>query len=283
MKKEELFEILGDIDEKHIRNAYTAAPKHNAALWGKWAGLAACFLAVMLVWSLRALSPESPVREEAAGEGPPHIIIDNQIFYISPYLSVSDTLPDGFEAGGEAWSDGMGEACPYYVNPNIPEWVYVYHEVRTDGTVDEHGTLTQTEPHKAYVRYVDQRLRGKHLLRCNGKLYISMWDAAFYEECPDADEELYNTIRDCYGIRIENEVPDGFSFIGTANFSGHDTIPRLELSSNDTEADVYANPDNTDFLFVSTHWFTATDEEKSETRHDGFDIYILYTGPLKIE
>ncbi len=36
----------------------------------------------------------------------------------------------------------------------------------------------------------------------------------------------------------------------------------------------------TDQAFVETHWFTATAEENGETRHNGFDVYILYDCPF---
>ena len=85
-----------------------------------------------------------------------------------------------------------------------------------------------------------------------------------------------------YGVRIDGEVPDGYELAGTAEFSGYDTVPKGHLSSNTKEADVYYNPDNLNAIYVETYWFTHTAEETEETRHDGYNVYILYDCPFDV-
>ena len=194
-------------------------------------------------------------------------------------MAVSNELPDGFLYAGEASVGGFDD-CPYYTNPDKPEWVYVYQQVWTDGTVDETGTLNRTEPHHAYVRYVDVRLRGKKLVCCSGAYYISMWGAVCFGDRPDVTQEYYDEMAARYGIRIEGAVPDGFEFAGTAAFSGDDTIPTGELASNQAAADVYYDPADPAVILVETFWYTATAKEHGQTRHDGFDVYIRYDCPF---
>ena len=276
MKKEDFFEVLGNTRDTYILEALASSrPLSSRRL--KWGILAACLLLALLSRPALFPPPGTPQEPADSRDGPPHLVLEDQVFYISSYLSVTDTLPEGFSPGGNTDVDGVGN-CPYYLNPQIPEWVYVYQEVRTDGSVDEHRTLKSTEPHDAYVRYVDGRLRGKSLLCYNGNLYISMWHV---NENMDADRKLCETTRKIFGIRIEGEPPENFTHTGTATFSGHDTIPREHLLSNYDASEVYADPDNPEILFVSTHWYTATAEENGQTRHDGFDVYILDSGPLK--
>ena len=175
------------------------------------------------------------------------------------------------------------ENCPYYLNPDVPEWVYVYHEVRTDGTVDAAGTLTNTPPHNAYVRYVDERLRNKDLVCYQGKYYISMWSADCHGDAPDVTREYYDKMDSLYGKRIEGTVLNRFELAGTAVFAGNDTVPTGSLASNEGEAAVYYDPNDPAVILVETHWFTATAEENGETRHEGYTVYILYDCPFRTE
>lgn len=245
--------------------------------------LAACLcLLAAAPFLLRALNTfQLPLFSTGGGSGPPNITIDGRTFYVSSHVSVSCELPDGFALAGETTvaDSGLGD-CPYYLNPDLPEWVYVYHEVNTDGTLDALGHLNRTEPHDAYVRYVDQRLRGKDLLCCQGELYISMWSADYYGEDPDVSEAYHDEMEERFGLRIEGDAPDGFVSVGIAAFSGHDTIPSGTLSSNQGQAEVYCSPNEPDVALVRTHWFTSTKEEGGETRHEGFDVYIRYDAPF---
>ena len=168
MKKEHISDALNmlndDIIEETNNVRTNAKPKRK---WVKWGVVAACLCLLVATIPIFLNKPETPKTgrdlENDTAARPSHIIVENRTFYISPYLSASDKLPDGFKEAGKANVGGF-ENCPYFLNPAIPEWVYVYHEVRTDGTYDSTGTLTRTEPHSAYVRYVDERLRGKDLI-----------------------------------------------------------------------------------------------------------------------
>lgn len=278
MKGNEFLEKFGLIAPEYIEEA-EAKPKNRKKPWIKWLATAAavCFIAGLAFSTDFYFHDETPHSSDPA-EGPSDLLMNGIHYYISPYLSVSDELPEGFVHAGETAVGGF-ENCPYYINPDIPEWVYVYHEVRTNGKIDSSGTLIPTEPHNAYVRYVDERLRGKGVVCFDGNYYISMWSASLYDY-PDVSLEFYEKIESDYGIRIEGEVPEGFEYVGTTEFSGYDTVPRKKLSSNEGKFEVYANPAEPEVILVSTFWHTHTAEEKTETRHDGFNIYIKYDCPF---
>nr|WP_276857480.1 hypothetical protein [Intestinimonas timonensis] len=277
MNRERLYRAIGDIDMKWVAESERPGKKKRAR--ARWGALAACLcLLAAAPFLLQALNTfQLPLFSAGGGSGPPNITIDGRTFCVSSHVSVSAELPDGFALAGEtAVADsGLGD-CPYYLNPDIPEWVYVYHEVTTDGTLDALGHLKRTEPHDAYVRYVDQRLRGKDLLCCQGDLYISMWSADYYGEDPDVSEAYYNEMEERFGLRIEGDAPDSFVSVGIAAFSGDDTIPSGTLSSNQGQAEVYCSPNEPDVALVRTHWFTSTEEEGREIRHEGFDVFIRY-------
>ncbi len=287
MRKEDFVEVLGDINENYVKEAETVK-KVRKPFWVKWGAAAACLcLMVLAAVPLFMRTTETPQdgigSENDACGGPPYIIVDNKTFIISSHLSVTDELPDGFVPAGNINIIGGFENCPYYLNPDTPEWVYVYHEVRTDGTVDSTGTLTSTPPHGAYVRYVDERLRGKDLICYNGKYYISMWSAEYFGDNPDVTREYYDEMDSLHGVRIEGTAPDGFVPAGTAEFTGNDTVPTGTLASNVEASAVYYDPNDPTVIFAETHWFTATAEENGETRHDGFNVYILYDCPFRTE
>lgn len=271
---ERFYEILSDINENHVKEARMPRTKAKKPAWIKWGAVAAC-LCLIIALSSVLLSPESPQEVPADdGDCAPHITLDGKTFYISSYLTASDELPPGFTYSGTAEVDGIKD-CPYYLNPDVPEWVYVYHEVNTDGTLDESGTAVKTPPHGAYVRYVDERLRGKKLISYNDRLYISMWSADYYADTPDVSREYFNQMRMRFGVRIENEAPEGFISVGTAEFTGYDTIPSGALASNSEITEVFANPDNPDVVLASTRWYAAA------AYHKGYNVYILYDGSLK--
>jgi len=281
MTNEMLYEVIGNISDKHIKEAKQIG-KTKQPLWCKWGALVACVclvagLAIPAVFHQPAEMPNEMLDSAVDLSA---LTIDGVNYLISPHLSVCDELPDGFIFGGEANVGGF-EGCTYYINRNMPEWVYVYHEVLTDGTVDERGTLNRTEPHNAYVRYVDERLRGKDLICYNGSYYISMWSAEHLGNNPDVTREYFEEVNILYGKRIEGAVPDSFVLAGITEFTGKDTVPTGTLASNVKSAAVYYNPDDPTVIFAETHWFTATAEEKGETRHNGFNVYILYDCPFQ--
>jgi len=286
MSKNRVIDSLCEIDDDMIQRVDALRRKKKNPAHLKWGVIAAC-LCLIVAFALPAVlhqpaeSPNDtmPPSDSPSADGPPSLTVNGVTYSISPYSAVTDKLPDGFIHAGETSVGGFDD-CPYYTNPDMPEWVYVYHTVNTDGTVDETGTLNRTEPHEAYVRYVDIKLRGRDLVCYSGEYYISMWSVQSYGERPDVSHEYFNKMLNTYGIRIEGEIPDEFVFAGTAEFSGYDTVPRGELSCNTGSYDVYVNPSDPDVILVSTHWYTATAEENGETKHNGFNIYIRYDCPL---
>lgn len=280
MKKETLAQALGEIDARYVRQAETYR-KSKPAAWRRWGALAAsvCVVLGLAAAALLRAPTVSQTPEAESADGPPYFVLEGQRFVISPHLSVSETLPAGFTEAGTITVVGGFADCPYYTNPAVPEWVYVYHEVRTDGTVDESGTLRATEPHGAYARYVDGRLRGKDLLCYNGEYFISLWTASTYGDSPDVAEAAYAAVRARYGLRLEGDAPTGFALVGTAVFTGDDTLPTGDLASNVGAVEVYGAADEPEVLLVRTQWYTAS-EETGEVLHSGLNVYLRYDCPL---
>ena len=281
MNRKDLYNGINEVDDDILERSETAYRSKKKPVWLKWGAIAACLCLVVSIAIpvLFQQSPDTPHDTMDPSDGPSSLVVNGTSYLISPHLAVSDDLPDGFVRAGEA-SVGGFENCPYYTNPDMPEWVYVYHEVSTDGKVDATGTLNRTEPHNAYVRYVDERLRGKDLVCYNGEYYISMWSAQDYGNTPDVSHEYYDKMESTYGIRIEGEPPVGFASVGIAEFSGNDTIPRGMLVSNEGAYEVYADSNNPDVVLVATKWHTAPVGENGETSHSGFNVYIRYSCPL---
>lgn len=272
MRAEEFANILGDIREDYIAEAAKPAKprrKHYRA-----AGLAAACLAIF--FTAISLIPKEPPKtvEDTADtqDGAPSFQTEDATYIISPYLVMSNELPLGYEYAGTYEEDNV--AYDYYLDPAYPQHAFVYQEVRTDGTVDENGTLTQTEPHMAYVQYVDSRLRGLNLISVKGTLYVTAWAADSAED--DGTEAFINE----YGTRIEGTAPEGFTYLGKAAFSGYDTIPEGDLSSNTGEEEIWIDPDDDSVILVSTIWHTSPDNTGEET-HYGFHVYTRYAGDLE--
>ena len=280
MNRKDLYNAINEVDEDILERSESASRSKKKPVWLKWGAIAACLCLVVSIAIpvLFQQSPDTPHDTMDPSDGPSSLVVNGVSYLISSHLAVSNDLPDGFVHAGEA-SVGGFENCPYYTNPDMPEWIYVYHEVSTDGNVDATGTLNRTEPHNAYVRYVDERLRGKDLVCYNGEYYISMWSAQDYGSTPDVSHEYYDKMESTYGIRIEGDAPVGFASVGIAEFSGNDTIPRGMLVSNEGVYEVYADPSNPDVVLVATKWHTAPVGENGETSHSGFNVYIRYDCP----
>ncbi len=282
MKAERIARALTHIDPAFIEDA---APKNSAGgrrfrAW--WLAAACLFLILAAVPALYSLRPaaerppqpaEAPSDNESQG-GPPSVVVNGTTYMISSYPSHYEDCPAGFVFGGQVES-GEFSGAEYYVNPDLPEHIYLYLETQYNGQVNPiSGSLEQTEPHMAYMRFADLRIRGKDLISYQGRLYISLWSLAR----GDADPALLEKTESAYGPMIEGAVPAGFIPVGTADFAGYDTWPAGALSSNEPGLNVWADPENPDILLVATSWFTATAAENGETRHEGFNLYIPYTG-----
>ena len=273
MRGNELLDKMELADPAYVEAA-DRKPLRQRRGWIPWAAAAACLCLLIAAIPVFSLKPSTPQEGTTDYGGPPRVAVNGRTYVISPYLANAEELPDGFTYAGTTDVDNGFEDCAYYTNPDIPEWIYVYQEVRTDGTVDETGTLVSTPPHNAYTRYVDERLRGKKLVCFDGNYYISMWSAWYSGEDPDVIEAYYEKIYEQYGIQIEGAVPDGFTLAGTAAFSGDDTVPKGTLASNEGEVEVYYDASNPEVILVEAHWFTV------QGAHDGFDVYILYDCPF---
>ena len=273
MRGNELLDKLELADPAYVEAA-DRKPLRQRRGWIAWAAAAACLCLLIAAIPVFSQKPSTPQEGTTDYGGPPRVAVNGRTYVISPYLANAEELPDGFTYAGTTDVDNGFEDCAYYTNPDIPEWIYVYQEVRTDGTVDETGTLVSTPPHNAYTRYVDERLRGKKLVCFDGNYYISMWSAWYSGEDPDVIEAYYEKIYEQYGIQIEGAVPDGFTLAGTAAFSGDDTVPKGTLASNEGEVEVYYDASNPEVILVEARWFTV------QGAHDGFDVYILYDCPF---
>lgn len=273
MRGNELLDKMELADPAYVEAA-DRKPLRKRRGWIPWAAAAACLCLLIAAIPAFSQKPSTPQEGTTDYGGPPRVAVNGRTYVISPYLANAEELPDGFTYAGTTDVDNGFEDCAYYTNPDIPEWIYVYQEVRTDGTVDETGTLVSTPPHNAYTRYVDERLRGKKLVCFDGNYYISMWSAWYSGEDPDVIEAYYEKIYEQYGIQIEGAVPDGFTLAGTAAFSGDDTVPKGTLASNEGEVEVYYDASNPEVILVEARWFTV------QGAHDGFDVYILYDCPF---
>ncbi len=261
MTGKQLFEVIGALEPGDARSA-------SGGHWQRWAALAACLLVVAgAVWLLRPAAETPSADSSSPGEGPPCIVVDGVSYTVSGYLAVEQSCPEGFSYGGSS------EYGDYYVNPDNPAWVYVYCEVRTDGRLDESGTLIPTAPHMAYLRYVDSRICGDDYISVDGALYLSMWSAQSYGEDPDLTSAEYDAIQAQYGVRIEGEAPTGFVSAGTAVFTGYDTVPDLPLGCNTGTPEVLVSASAPGIVLASTVWYTAP-TAAGEVEHHGWNVYV---------
>jgi hypothetical protein len=49
------------------------------------------------------------------------------------------------------------------------------------------------------------------------------------------------------------------------------------LSCNTLPEEVFSNPAKPQFLLLPTFWYTHTDQEVEETKHTGYNVYVLLT------
>jgi len=279
MNEQDLYRSLDCMDDAVLERSENDKRKTSRP-WLKWGVLAAaCLCAAVLLYLPRfhkpPETPMEPTQDQLGcpGIGPSSLSVNGVNYLVSSWFAVEAELPEGFSLAGTADVGGY-EDRPYYTNPDRPEWVYVWQEVRSNGAVDATGTLIPTEPHDAYVRFVHERLRGKDLLCVNGDYYISMWSAHSYGDTPDVTREYYDTMESTYGVRMEGTPPEGFTLVGKSEFSGRDTIPRGSLVSNTGLLEVYANPEEPNVMLCSTFWYNVSGY------HEGFNVYIRYDCPF---
>lgn len=259
MKREELFDVLGDISPEYVAEA---AQKPRTG-WGGWAALAACLCLVALAAAWPVMGASTPQTPEAeAADGAPSAVVEDVTYIISPYLEHSDSLPAGFAYGGSCRV--AGQEWDYYTSEAQPLWLYVYQEVYDN-------VAQQSE--MRYVRYVHSRIRGVDYISWEGRLYVSMWSAD-----GSLSDTRFDQVRQQYGIRIEGEAPAGFASLGRAEFTGHDTLPTAPLGCNTGSPEVWCCAVDESILLASTDWYTAPDEN-GEQHHTGYNVYVQCEWP----
>lgn len=257
MNGEELFEVMEDIDESHVKAAREPLSKRKTLVWVKWGALAACLclVVIMALWADVADEPMGNACDEI-----PIVHVNGTDYMLTARGAAYQECPEGFEYAG-VFEEGLYEGSPYYTNAEMPEHIYLYFDSRADGTMD-------------YVRFVDAEIRGDDYVRCNGQLYIRWGTAKTYGDDPDVTDEVYDAAKERFALHFEGEAPDGFEFVGTAQFEGYEIVPQGELSCNTDawERDVWADPEDDSIILVSTAWHTS--EGQLSVRHTGFEVYF---------
>jgi len=270
VKETDLLYALGEISDTFVEEALP--PLKKPSLLRRIAAAAACLCLLAGIFALALPGETDPAEKPADAALPPSVDHAGCRYIISPRIVLSESCPEGYTLAG------VCELGEYYVNPNVPEWVYVLQEVTTNGRVDASGTLERTEPHMAYVRYVDARIRGRDFVSIDDVVYISLWSAQLHGSSPDISRESYDAAIQRWDVRLEEErAPKDLQILGTAAFSGWDTIPEGKLSSNTGTENIAVLPDTDEVVFVSTEWHTAGDE-LGEMHHTGWNVYVQWNG-----
>ncbi len=194
---------------------------------------------------------------------PPGFAVQDREYVVSSYLQMEDSQPEGFVLGGSCSMDGR--SWDYYINEEIPQWVYVHQEI--------YNSLSQKIDMK-YVRYVDSRIRGVDYISYGGSLYVSMWTAHNH-----LSQEEQDRVREIYGLRLEGMPPAEFAYVGKAEFTGYDTIPEKGLGCNTGRPEVYIHSTDEAILLASVRWNTAPHGD-DDGRHTGFNVYVKCEKPL---
>ena len=272
----------------------TAGSKKKAKVnWVTWGAIAAGIILIACAVSYFIVNYMNTDNANTAG-GPANITV-NSVTYYNSWQS-EQTCKDGFEYAGiiNAVSGDGGDMvlnCKYYANAEIPEWIYVYTNLMSgfsnSSAVNEYPDSTAMSANKndmAYVRFVTAEPLYKRCIFYNDQLYQSMTSYAAAEENNDSLWNSFNELKSRYGTRTET-LPEVCVLVGSAHIEEAERIPRTELGVNFAEYDnsaVYADPNDSQVLYVGTSWHTATEEEKTETLHNGYDVFVLYNpGKLK--
>lgn len=257
MTSKTISDAITNISTEYIEKAadYSVAKKAHKPAWLKWGTMAACLCLVCIV-VISFVRTEHPTDTDLSQA--PNVVINSTTYFQSAHQIAFEKCPNGFEYGGVI-ENGTAESCSYYINPQMPEWIYVKQETKLIGTADDF--------YIGYVRYVDESIRGKEFIIYDGAIYVSMLSA----EYPSVvDKALYDEIDSTYGRVIAASSVDGFLLVGTTAFEGFDVIPYNDFGSNthQKEEQIYANPDNENVILLSTSWETSSGVQA------GFDVYI---------
>ena len=265
MKNENLFAAIGGAEEELLARS----EKRVRVNWVKRVSIAACIIMIACAGSYLIIKN---MNNTSTAGGPLHIIV-NDVAYYNSWITVKE-CPAGFEYGGivdAATGDGSNNLLnsKYYISAEIPEWIYVYSSI-----------LSGNEKNMTYIRFATANVLYKRYIMFNGQLYQSMWSYVAAEDNSDSLWSAFNELESRYGgIEIE-KIPEDCVLAGTAHLEELNRIPKTELGVNFAVYDksaVYADPDDSQVLYVSASWHTATEEEKVETLHNGYDVFVLYT------
>ena len=177
MTNEKLYEILGDINEKHV---YEARAYHKAKkpIWAKWGAIAACLVLVCVVAIPLFLHNNDSVTTPGIADAAPMIYVNDTLYKQSTSQTSFNELKDDFVYLGVIESDvtniqGTNDAGNYLVG--IPKenfqanhpivgaevyqygenivvgiggkyWLYEnYHSTDLDGNPDGYGPLPNNQ------------------------------------------------------------------------------------------------------------------------------------------
>ena len=233
------------------------------------------WLLLVLLGLILLLTAALSLREQHTAEPQwdplPYVEVNGVKYLSSSHSAIFEDCPPGFVYGGDTELDGQSVPC--YVNPSMPEWVYLYQTCYNQWT---------REYYPAYVRYVEEVLRGLKLLRYNGQLYARLLDVDYLLLDPDYQRDTalvkrFDHADTRYGWRFEGTAPESFSPLGITVFDGYDTIPSSELGANSHWGQqVWGSSTEPDMLLVEDSCSTHTAQESGETRHNGFQVYIRF-------
>ena len=177
MTNEKLYEILGDINEKHV---YEARAYHKAKkpIWAKWGAIAACLVLVCVVAIPLFLHNNDSVTTPGIADAAPMIYVNDTLYKQSTsqtsfnelkgdfvYLGVIESDVTNFQGTNDAgnYLDGIPKenfqanhpivgAEVYQYGENIvvgiggKYWLYEnYHSTDLDGNPDGYGPLPNNQ------------------------------------------------------------------------------------------------------------------------------------------
>lgn len=175
----------------------------------------------------------------------PSVEVDGITYLISSVFEGTEECPEGFSYAGEITVSGSDDLKPYYINPEHPEWVYIYQECYNQRT---------QEPYMGYVCYIEAVLRGLTLLRYQGDVYVFLNDTyylPYQTEVAPSDQARYDAVP--YGSVLW-KLPEGFQPVGKTVLDGYNLVPTSELGSNKLSGQlVLANPEEPDILLLRNY------------------------------
>lgn len=175
----------------------------------------------------------------------PSVEVKGTTYVITSVFEGVSECPEGFAYAGEIAVSGSDTLKPYYINPDRPEWVYIYQECRDRQT---------QEPYMGYVRYVEEILLWATLLRYQEEVYIFLNDTYYLPDQTEVapfDQARYDAVP--YDS-VLLELPEGFRPVGKTVSDGRDLVPTSELGCNRLPGQqVLADPEEPDILLLRNY------------------------------